>query len=410
MPYFQLTLGHFRVTRGRISSQCLKRNIRHSNIFKDEFGDELSNRTTYLPRMVADELQKSAPKFSEDDLKKIKVALAKEFKSDKKKGRESDDEASGDDKEKPQSSADDNSPDQTGQLVFFPPRFADKIAKLIVDLPEDVLSAWINGKHKSTKKSKDKNEKENEKEKVKEFLESISKESQSLTVDIALFGRMTTSDLVVNVEASCQVAHAISTHEMILESDYFTAMDDLKSSFATTQTEKMGAAFLGSGETETFFNSTVYYKYLNLDLDALAKHRKLKIEEVAKIAGVLATSATLANPTGKQNSFAAHSYPELIMVDVSRKKRPISYANAFLQPVEGGTGKNLMAESAKALKIYDDSCGKAFAPEGIRRLLMAVGPADVGLIHCDERIHKIDDLTQAVADLITTHPSGGAAT
>ena len=30
-----------------------------------------------------------------------------------------------------------------------------------------------------------------------------------------------------------------------------------------------GAAFLGSGDTVTFFNSAVYYKYLNVDVDAL---------------------------------------------------------------------------------------------------------------------------------------------
>ena len=41
------------VTRGRISSQCLKRNIRHSIQFKEAFGDALSKRTTYMPRMVA---------------------------------------------------------------------------------------------------------------------------------------------------------------------------------------------------------------------------------------------------------------------------------------------------------------------------------------------------------------------
>ena len=46
------------VTRGRISSQCLKRNIRLSAQFKEAFGDALADRTQYLPRMVADELRK----------------------------------------------------------------------------------------------------------------------------------------------------------------------------------------------------------------------------------------------------------------------------------------------------------------------------------------------------------------
>ena len=47
------------VTRGRISSQCLKRNIRHSAQFRDAFGDALASRTKDLPRMVGDELRQN---------------------------------------------------------------------------------------------------------------------------------------------------------------------------------------------------------------------------------------------------------------------------------------------------------------------------------------------------------------
>jgi len=118
----------------------------------------------------------------------------------------------------------------------------------------------------------------------------------------------------------------------------FTAMDDKKDTYASTQAERAGAAFLGTDETETFFNAAVYYKYLNLDVDALKKHLpSLGSNDVAHAAGVLVRAAALANPTGKQNSFAAHGVPELILVEWSNSKRPISYANAFLQPVEGGT-------------------------------------------------------------------------
>ena len=44
-------------TRGRISSQCLKRNIRLSPLFQDAFGGAVANRTKYLPRLVADALR-----------------------------------------------------------------------------------------------------------------------------------------------------------------------------------------------------------------------------------------------------------------------------------------------------------------------------------------------------------------
>lgn len=367
------------VTRARISSQCLKRNIRHSPQFKERFGDALADRTTYLPRMVAEELRKFDPKISDDELKKIKAVLASKFKAEEQGQAKSG-----------SASPSTETTDQTGQLVFFPDPFAKEIAMLIADIKgkkTNVYSAWVDGK---------KQEKEKYKNDIKDFENEIFKKSQSLTVDIGMFGRMTTSDLVVNVEAACQVAHAISTHEAFIESDYFTAMDDKKAEFVRTQTERAGAAFLGSGETETFFDSAVYYKYLNLDVDALKKHLSWNDDEAAHAAGVLVEAAARANPTGKQNSFAAHGVPQVILVEISKGKCPISYANAFLKPVEGA---DLMAESATALGAYVNSVAKAFSPADMRQVLLAVGSASVD-IGGAKRVDTLHDLVDSVVDLM----------
>jgi len=378
-----------RVTRARISSQCLKRNIRHSMQFKEVFGDALADRTTYLPRMVADELKKLKTDISEDDLNKIKASLASKFKAEKRGAAESAEDEGEDHSQK------DSTPstitDQTGQLVFFPPPFAKEVAKLIVEFMSDqsgAYGAWISGKKKDRDKFKDE---------IATFEGEVFKASESLTVDIGMFGRMTTSDLVVNVEASCQVAHAISTHEVLIESDYFTAMDDKKSEFATTQTELAGAAFLGSGETETFFDSAVYYKYLNLDIDGLKANLSWQNnDEAARTAAVLVRAAARANPTGKQNSFAAHGIPQLILVEASKAKSPISYANAFLKPVEGA---DLMAESAKALGGYVDAVAKAFSPSDMRRVLLAVGSASVDIGGAN-RVETLDALVDSVTEFV----------
>jgi hypothetical protein len=108
----------------------------------------------------------------------------------------------------------------------------------------------------------------------------------------------------------------------------------------------------------------------------------------------LVSATALANPTGKQNSFASHSVPELILVELSRKKRPMSYANAFLQPVEG---PNLLANSAKALKVYVEAIAPAFAPDDVQRVLLAVGHAKLSL----EGAHPVgtlDSLAKFVVD------------
>ena len=353
------------VTRGRISSQCLKRNIRTSNCFKQAFGEHLAVRSKYLPTLVAEALAKMPGNAIPDaEFEGIKSGLASQFKKEEKTRNDDTDEAG-------ENAAEDvTGSDTTPQLVFFKPAFASRIAELLVALKNDsplAYKAFIGAAKKGEKLTKEQ-EKE-AKKKIGEFIDQAAKAKESLSVDVALFGRMTTSDIIADVEAACQVAHALSTHETLIESDYFTAMDDLRDKFA----KGAGAAFLGSGDTETFFNSAVYYKYLNLDTDGLLANLGDRDEaKAARASGVLVESAALATPTGKQNSFAAHSVPELILVELSARKQPISYANAFLKPVQA---QDLMEGSAGALSDYCGSIAAAFSPGDTRRFLLKVGSA-----------------------------------
>jgi len=249
---------------------------------------------------------------------------------------------------------------------------------------------------------KEKRPKEEEKEAdavIAAFKGDAFKAKEAMSVDVGLFGRMTTSDLIADVEAACQVAHALSTHETLTEGDYFTAMDDRQGDFITSQVDGKGAAFLGSGDTVTFFNSSVYYKYLNVDVDALAEHLgEDAAGQAFRAAGVLIQAAALATPTGKQNSFAAHSVPELILVEVTEKKQPISYANAFLEAVRGD---DLMRESAEALSEYCGSVAAAFAPADTQRFLLAVGnAADTSLPFDATRVKSLTDLSSAVEQAV----------
>ena len=46
--------------------------------------------------------------------------------------------------------------------------------------------------------------------------------------DIAMFGRMLADNPDYNREAAVQVAHAVTTHKVAIEDDYYVAVDDLK--------------------------------------------------------------------------------------------------------------------------------------------------------------------------------------
>jgi len=388
------------VTRGRISSQSLKRNIRLSGQFKGEFGDALADRTTYLPRMVVDELKAGQHGVPDDELTEISEALAKKFKSE---GRASGPADTGDEVDGEGASGDSaptsDKVGRTPQLVFFPQPFARRIADLLVEFRKENAGAYDRLLGRKTPRGTSNSALDAE---IKHFVKNASIASNELTVDIGLFGRMTTSDLIVDVEAACQVAHAISTHEILIESDYFTAMDDLRAGYASTQSESAGAGFIGSGENENFFSAAVFYKYFNIDIDALSKHLpELSDRDVARVAAVFLNAAALVNPTGKQNSFAAHGITELILVEASESKRPMSYANAFLQAVEGGTGRNQMTESANAFAWYVDSVAAAYAPHDAKRGLLAVGHASsMELKTTHESATTLDGLAEWLQEVV----------
>jgi CRISPR system Cascade subunit CasC len=378
------------VTRGRISSQCLKRNMRLSPLFQEAFAEQLANRTKYLPRLVADAVHKAGV-IPEKEIDGIKAGIAAQFRKEAKA------EADGDDASDTASSATDVTP----QLVFFRPAFATKIAELLGEMRKSHPKAYKKFIGEKEKRSKEEDKAADEA--IQAFRDAALNARESLSVDVGLFGRMTTSDIVVDVEAACQVAHAISTHETLIESDYFTAMDDLQDSFVTSQTQSGGAAFLGSGDTETFFSSAVYYKYVNIDTDALMKTVG-DADKVRHAVGVMVQAAALATPTGKQNSFAAHSVPELVLVEVSKRKQPISYANAFLEPVQGD---DLMLESVRALGQYCGSIAAAYAPPDTQRFMLAVGKsASEGLPIDSERSSTLADLASRVEKALASSPVG----
>jgi CRISPR system Cascade subunit CasC len=358
------------VTRGRISSQCLKRNIRRSEQF-GEYLDGSSLRSMHLPRLLSEALR-NVDGFDEGEATVLAEELNRKFKSEKKTSN------ADPGPEETTKYAPTDGDLLTKQLVFFTQAFVQEMAEMIRnERSADAVK---------TKKAR--------KDFYKRFFDKhqapIRKASEKLTPDIALFGRMTTSDLLVDVEATCQVAHAISTHETLIEGDYFTAMDDLA--------EGPGAAFMGTRDTVTFFDSAVYYKYMNIDVDALRDEEHLteafSADDAAELAGNFIRAAATRNPTGKQNSFAAHGLPEYILVELSQTKQPISYANAFLQPIEG---ENLMTSSAEAMGTYVGSIAKAYAPADTQRIAMRVGHAgDVGPIDGATETKTLDDLCEAV--------------
>lgn len=147
-----------------------------------------------------------------------------------------------------------------------------------------------------------------------------------MAVDIAMFGRMLADKPDFNVEAACQVTHAFGVGETIVEDDFFTAVDDLRSAAK----DAAGAGHLG----EAGFGSALFYTYICIDRDLLVKN--LNGDEALANRTLRAfTEATFKiSPTGKQNSFASRAYASWALVEKG-DDQPRSLAAAFYNPVNG---------------------------------------------------------------------------
>jgi CRISPR system Cascade subunit CasC len=179
----------------------------------------------------------------------------------------------------------------------------------------------------------------------------------SLAPDIALFGRMIAENTHFNVEAACQVAHAISTHRVTMEMDFFTAVDDLKPGRRGT------AEMIGTSE----FYSACFYRYSVVSLTQLAANLSGDQEAAADVTEAFVRASVAALPRGRQGSSAAHSPPSFVMAVVRASGSPWSLVNAFEAPVWASDRDRhgIVARSMAALDAYWGDLITMYGSEGI---------------------------------------------
>lgn len=145
-------------------------------------------------------------------------------------------------------------------------------------------------------------------------------------VDIALFGRMVADEHSLKEDASAQVAHAISTHAVQTEFDFYTAVDDL------APEDNAGAGMLGTIE----YNSSTLYRYANIAIHDLLRQLESK-EQTIDTAKLFIKAFANSMPTGKANTFANQTLPQLLMINI-RHDRPVNLVTAYEKPVRSHEG------------------------------------------------------------------------
>lgn len=323
--------------RARVSSQCHKRSVREFFIKKQENGffspDELAIRTKRVYQRIADLLA------DKHDKSEILVKAETALSYVKLKAAEG---------------------GKTQYLLFLGQREITALADAIDRFWDRIVPVA----EESNEKGKGKGKKAAASGAPKDVQEHIGAIfTGGKAVDVALFGRMLADMPEKNQHAACQVAHSISTHSVEREFDFYTAVDELRPD------ETSGADMMGTVE----FNSACFYRYAVVDWEKLLGNLQDDSVLAAKGLRAFLEGFVVAEPTGKQNAFAAHNPPEFVAISVRRNDAPRNLANAFETAVFTKKSESLTGKSAEALTKKAKALQSAFGGDGMTFVLNLTG-------------------------------------
>jgi CRISPR system Cascade subunit CasC len=213
--------------------------------------------------------------------------------------------------------------------------------------------------------------------------------------DIALFGRMLAEKPELNIDAACQVAHAISTHRVTMEMDFYTAVDDLQPD------DTAGAGMMGF----IAYDSACFYRYARLDWQQLVENLDGDAALARRAVEGFLRASVSAIPTGKQNSFAAQNPPGFLLAVVKPQGMAWSLTNAFERPVRPGND-GLTAPSVAALDDYWGRLAAVYGLEAGAQVAVLALDDDLPLQNLqDYRVATLEEWVEATLEAL---PAGEA--
>ena len=336
--------------RARVSSQAWKRAMRE--MFPSLLPEgQLGVRTKFVVPLIAERIAAKREDLAERSAEFAKAVLdATGIKSSETDRKGSDEGTMA-----------------TGYLVFIANRELDDLA--------DIAIAWadegVDPKKPDSKSKKD----------VQRAFKGIQ------AVDVALFGRMLADASDFNVDACSQVAHAISVNEISQEYDYFTASDDCAAD------DNVGAGMLGT----VGFNSSTLYRYATVNIDALMGQLE-SVEATACGVAAFVEAFVKSMPTGKQNTFANRTLPNVVAVSL-RNDQPINLVSAFERPVYAERDRSITQIAAERLAEYARDVESAYACPATKSWHVSYGVEPSSLDYFGEGV-SLDALVSSVRDAV----------
>lgn len=382
--------------RVRISSQCLKRHWRTADdelaLGKIPLAEgvvaslSIRSRRTFaeliLKRLLQEGVQADVARGAVEELRD--AVLGKSERAAQKKEKRGKGRASTDDV------AIDETAGRTDQVVVLGApevRYLADLARECVSgaADEDAARAAVRARF---------DEKGAHREKGKALKQNLEALRLHAGLDAAMFGRMTTGDVLARCDAAIHVAHAFTVHRGFTETDYFSAIDDLQ------PREETGSGHINTSELA----SGVFYGFVVVDVPLLVSNlegcergkwreadRTLASESVRRLVQLIAK----VSPGAKLGSTAPYAHAHLVLAEAG-DEQPRSLANAFLRAVGG---EDILGQTYAALTDHVTALDGMYG-RTTRRQLAAIGAPQALFETVDARA-TLQDLAAWVGQCVT---------
>lgn len=284
----------------------------------------------------------------------------------------------------------DDENDATSVLLWLPCTVVDDLVQLATEHRELITALQLpelDDKGKPKRLSKE--EKDQHAVVLKAAVSSLKQPVKEIlnrrSPTIALLGRMLADNPNHTVDGATQVAHAFTVHEAAPDFDYFTAVDDLA--------PNSGAGHLATAE----FATGTFYRYGTVNVGQLAA----QLGDLDAALGVIdAWTRTFLSvvPSGKQNSTAARTVPDLVYLAV--RTAPLSLAAAFEKPVSTSS-RGYVEPARTTLNDYTSRLHRFIGDPG--RWSGYAGTSNDDLSALGQLYGSLDELVQAAGNILLDH-------
>lgn len=251
----------------------------------------------------------------------------------------------------------DDAPDITKQILVFTEydlkdiveAFCSTVSSENWDVFQRELSALAEYKEAVAKNKSKKNQKDGPKKPDSDIGKAMKIKLKKMSgirltgIICALFGRMSTVDVIPSVESAVCVNHSFSFGRANTDADYFIACDNYLSESESEAGTQNGAAYLDDKD----FSSHVYYEYVSIDVEQFYKNlcRGLDMKEesnqnkvrciVKEVIMFVVNAFAVSAPSGGQNAFASIPNPVGVYLSVRESGFNRSADSACMQEMFG---------------------------------------------------------------------------